>query len=81
MVGWGWYYLISVLHDYSRLILAWDLKPDMIPDSFSDVLEQGWSLRSTCERCRSDIFTAPCTTPSTTAIQHCSCPEMIRLLP
>jgi hypothetical protein len=39
VVGWGWYYLISVLHDYSRLILAWDLKPDMTADSFSDVVE------------------------------------------
>jgi len=26
VVGWGWYYFISVLDDYSRLILAWDLK-------------------------------------------------------
>jgi len=39
VVGWGWYYLISVLHDYSRLILAWYLKPDMTADSFSDVVE------------------------------------------
>ena len=26
MVGWGWYYLISVLDDYSRFILAWDIR-------------------------------------------------------
>jgi putative transposase len=40
VVGWGWYYLISVLDDYSRFILAWDLKPDMTTASISDVVEQ-----------------------------------------
>jgi putative transposase len=40
VVGWGWYYFISVLDDYSRLILAWDLKPDMTAESISDVVEQ-----------------------------------------
>jgi putative transposase len=40
VMGWGWYYLISVLDDYSRLILAWDLKPDMTANSISDVVEE-----------------------------------------
>jgi RNA-directed DNA polymerase len=40
VVGWGWYYLISVLDDYSRLILAWALKPDMTAGSISAVVEQ-----------------------------------------
>ena len=40
VVGWGWYYLISVLDDYSRFILAWDLKPDMTTGSISEVVEQ-----------------------------------------
>lgn len=40
VVGWGWYYFISVLDDYSRLILAWDLKLDMTAESISDVVEQ-----------------------------------------
>ena len=40
MVGWGWYYLISVLDDYSRFILAWDLKGDMTAQSISEVVQQ-----------------------------------------
>jgi len=40
VVDWGWYYLISVLDDYSRMILAWELKTDMTADSISDVVQQ-----------------------------------------
>jgi putative transposase len=40
VVGWGWYYLISVLDDYSRYILAWDLKLDMTAESISEVVQQ-----------------------------------------
>lgn len=40
VVGWGWYYSIEVLDDFSRLVLASDLKPDMTADSISDVVEQ-----------------------------------------
>jgi putative transposase len=40
VVGWGWYYLISVLDDYSRFILAWDLKLDMTAQSISEVVQQ-----------------------------------------
>ena len=28
--GWGWYYLCTVLDDYSRYILAWRLSPTMM---------------------------------------------------
>jgi transposase InsO family protein len=27
--SWGWYYLSTVLDDYSRFILAWQLSPNM----------------------------------------------------
>ncbi len=40
VVSWGWYYSIEVLDDYSRFVLASDLKPDTTADSISDVVEQ-----------------------------------------
>lgn len=40
VVGWGWYYLISVLDDYSRFILAWELKRDMTAQSISEVVQE-----------------------------------------
>ncbi len=40
VVGWGWYYLISALDDFSRFLLAWELKTDMTAESISEVVEQ-----------------------------------------
>lgn len=37
--NWGWYYMISVLDDYSRRILAWKLQSSMDSDAFSEVVE------------------------------------------
>jgi putative transposase len=39
VVGWGWYYLISVMDDFSRMILAWDLMRDMTAESIGDIVE------------------------------------------
>jgi putative transposase len=37
---WGWYYLESVMDDFSRFILGWDLKADMTGGSLQDVVQQ-----------------------------------------
>ncbi len=39
--GWGYYKLIPVEDDYSRKIIAWDIKPDETAFSFSDIVEMG----------------------------------------
>jgi transposase InsO family protein len=40
VVGWGWYYSIEVLDDFSRFVLASDVKADMTAGSISEVVEQ-----------------------------------------
>jgi len=37
---WGWYYLVTVIDDYSRFILAWELKSDMAAGSLIDVVQK-----------------------------------------
>lgn len=37
---WGWFYMLSVLDDFSRKILAWELRPSMTHDDLSVVIEQ-----------------------------------------
>jgi transposase InsO family protein len=40
VVGWGYYYLVTVMDDYSRFILAWKLQTDMSADSLIEVVQQ-----------------------------------------
>ena len=40
VIGWGWYYLVTVMDDYSRFILAWELKSNMAADSLIDVVQK-----------------------------------------
>ena len=40
VIGWGWFYLSTVLDDYSRFILAWRLCAGMAASDVSATLEQ-----------------------------------------
>ena len=37
--GWGYYYMVTVMDDYSRSILAWKLQQDMTADSLIQVVQ------------------------------------------
>lgn len=39
VIDWGWYYLVTVMDDFSRFILAWDLKTDMTGGSLEEVVQ------------------------------------------
>ncbi len=41
VIGWGWFYLSTVLDDYSRYILSWKLCTSMTSKDASDTLEIG----------------------------------------
>ena len=39
VTGWGYYYMVTVMDDYSRSILAWKLQRDMTTDSLIQVVQ------------------------------------------
>ncbi|MFD0465258.1 IS3 family transposase [Microvirga aerilata] len=39
VIGWGWFYLSTVLDDFSRYILAWKLCPTMKAEDVTDTLQ------------------------------------------
>ena len=39
VVGWGYYYLVTVMDDYSRFILAWKLQKDISANSLIEVVQ------------------------------------------
>ena len=43
VMGWGWYYMVTVMDDYSRFILSWELKSDMAAGSLVDVVSRQWT--------------------------------------
>ena len=40
ITGWGWYYLSTVLDDFSRYIVAWRLGPTMCASDVTATLDQ-----------------------------------------
>jgi putative transposase len=42
--SWGWYYLVTVLDNYSRFILAWRLQTDMTAASLIEVVQEAVDL-------------------------------------
>jgi transposase InsO family protein len=40
VAGWGYYYLVTVMDDYSRFILAWKLQKDMSANSLIEVVQE-----------------------------------------
>jgi len=40
VVGWGYYYLVTVMDDYSRFILSWKLQKDMSSNSLIEVVQE-----------------------------------------
>jgi transposase InsO family protein len=42
--GWGFYYLVTVMDDFSRVIIAWRLQTDMTSASFIEVVQDAVDL-------------------------------------
>jgi len=49
VIDWGYYYLVTVMDDYSRYILSWDLKRDMTADSLIDVIQRAIDATGICQ--------------------------------
>ena len=47
ITGWGWYYLSTVLDDYSRMILAWSLCSSMSAEDVKATLDQAIEFAGT----------------------------------
>ena len=44
VIGWGWYYLSTVMDDFSRFILAYQLGPTMATTDVTETLDQAMAL-------------------------------------
>jgi len=44
VIGWGWYYLSTVMDDFSRFILAYKLGPTMATTDVTETLDQALAL-------------------------------------
>ncbi len=44
VINWGWYYLSTVLDDFSRYIIAWKLSPTMGASDVTETLDQALAM-------------------------------------
>ena len=54
VIGWGWFYLSTILDDFSRYIIAWKLCTTMKPKDGTDTLELALEA-SGCESAKVEI--------------------------
>ena len=55
VIGWGYYYLVTVMDDYSRFILAHKLQRDMTTDSLIEVVQEAVDKTGMTERDRRQL--------------------------
>jgi putative transposase len=62
VIHWGWYYLGTVLDDYSRLIVAWELSPEMKAVDSEHVVEKALNITGLKEENRPRLLSdnGPC---------------------
>ena len=48
VIDWGWYYLSTILDDFSRYVIAWELRRGMAAEDVTDVLEQAVERSGVC---------------------------------
>ena len=84
VVGWGYYYMVTVMDDYSRFILAHRLQRDMTSDSFIEVVQEAVD-RTGMDQIPTNISSGRCARPSVGrpnwATSLCPCPMVITRIP
>ena len=70
MIGWGWFYLSTILDDFSRYIIAWKLCTTMRADDVTDTLQlaltaSGCDQVRVAHKPRCSATTAPATSRAT----------------
>jgi transposase InsO family protein len=62
IIGWGWYYLSTILDDYSRYIIAWDLCKNMGQDDARTTVDRALAITGLSENNRPKLLSdnGPC---------------------